>query len=560
MLDNKNLLVTVFLSTAVLLGWQYFFENPRMEQLNQIKQEQIQVQAKEQEKPQEIILDRSEVITSTSSNRVAINNGKLKGSINLQGFVIDDLSLLDYKETIDPESNNVVLLSPNNTKEGYFAEFGFVSDDETIELPNATTIWKSDRNELHANEAVTLTWKNQQGVAFNIIVSLDDNYMFTIKQLVLNNSHNPISISEYGLINRKMEKVPESQSILHEGAIGSFKSILFEKSYKDLDASEAKQFDQNQKGDWLGITDKYWLSSIMPQGEFTTKIIKKTTDTTNIFRVDYVSKPFSIMPGGSTDDKVYFFAGAKNLKQLDQYAGDYQINLFDRAVDFGWFYFLTKPMFLAIQFLDMMSGNFGIAILLLTVAIKLIMFPLANKSFHSMNRMKALTPELNKLKERYEDDKMQLNKETMELYKKEGINPLSGCLPLILQIPVFFSLYKVLFVTIEMRQAPFFGWIHDLSAPDPTTLFNLFGLIPWTPPSFLMIGAWPIIMAATMYIQQKLSPQPADPVQAQVMKFLPLFFVFMFGSFPAGLVIYWAWNNILSVLQQLMIDRKTIKI
>jgi YidC/Oxa1 family membrane protein insertase len=560
MLDNKNLLITIFLSTAILLGWQYFFENPRIEQLNQIKQEQVEVQIKEQEKTQEIILDRSQVINSSGSNRITIDNGKLKGSINLQGFAIDDLSLLDYQETIDLESKNVVLLSPSGTKDSYFAEFGFVSDNQAIELPNATTIWKSDKDTLNANEAATLTWKNQQDIIFNIVVSLDDNYMFTIKQSVLNNSHNPISISQYGLINRKMEQVPASQSILHEGAIGSFKSILFEKSYTDLKDSETKQFDQNQKGDWLGITDKYWLSSIVPQGEFTTKITRKTSDVKNIFQIDYISKSSSIASGASHEDKVYFFAGAKNLKQLDQYANDYQINLFDRAVDFGWFYFLTKPMFLAIQFLDLMTGNFGIAILLLTVAIKLIMFPLANKSYHSMNRMKALNPEINKLKERYADDKTQLNKETMELYKKEGINPLSGCLPLILQIPVFFSLYKVLFVTIEMRHAPFFGWIHDLSAPDPTTLFNLFGLISWNPPSFLMIGAWPIIMAITMYIQQKLSPQPSDPVQAQVMKFLPLFFVFMFGSFPAGLVIYWAWNNILSVLQQLMIDRKTIKI
>jgi YidC/Oxa1 family membrane protein insertase len=556
MSENKNLIITMLLSTMILLGWQYFFETPPQVSQEIISEKIDSPIAKLEEKDAEI--SRTKAISATQ--RVAINNGVIKGSINLKGLRIDDIALLNYRQELNEQSENVVLLSPANTGESYFAEFGWISNDTSIDLPNEHSIWHANKSHISQNNPITFTWENKQNITFSLTMVLDKNYMFKIKKQVHNYSDKIITLAEYGIINRKFHEVPPSQSILHEGVIGVSKNILYEEAYAKLKPQENIRHNKNHQGDWLGITDKYWLSAIIPQHDFDIKIASDEVSSKHIIQANYIAKSREILPGGSVVEEVYFFVGAKNLTLLDEYAKLYKINLFDRAVDFGWFYFLTKPMFLALQFLDkMIVGNFGIAILCLTVLIKLMMYPLANKSYESMNKMKELAPKLAKLKERCGDDKLRLNKETMELYKTQGINPVSGCLPLFLQIPVFFSLYKVLFVTIEMRHAPFYGWIYDLSAPDPTSIFNLFGLLPFTPPGFLMIGAWPIIMALTMYFQQKMSPPPADPVQAQVMKFLPLIFVFMFASFPAGLVIYWAWNNVLSILQQWVINKKAAK-
>ena len=399
------------------------------------------------------------------------------------------------------------------SKESYFAEFGWVSEDRDLKLPNAQTNWHCDKEILNAGETATLSWHNEQNVAFYIYVHLDDNYLFHITQRVGNNSSDPITISSYGLISKAIEHKADSNSILHEGPIGVFKNILSECPYDDLKLNDKKTYSDNQRGDWFGITDKYWLTAIIPanQDHFGVDFIHSLKNNKNRFQVDYASQSNIVEPNTIFDEAKYLFTGAKKLKLLDQYSEQHNIKLFDRAVDFGRLYFLTKPIFTALQYLNSILGNFGLAILVLTVIVKLIMFPLASKSYQSMNRMKILQPHVANLKERYANDKMQLNKEMMALYKREGVNPLSGCMPLILQIPVFFSLYKVLYVTLEMRHAPFFGWIHDLSAPDPTTMFNLFGLIPWDPPSFLVVGIWPIIMGVTMFFTAKNEPRASRP-------------------------------------------------
>ncbi len=547
----------MLLSTIILLGWQYFFETPAPHPTPKeiVSEKQDLELAKLEEKHTEIT--RVKAINATKANRVSINNGVIKGSINLEGLRIDDIALLNYHQEQSEQSENVILLAPANTFDSYFAEFGWISNDQSLDLPNERSIWHANKSHITKADPITFTWENKQNVTFSITMVLDSNYMFKIKKQVHNHSEKIISLAEYGIINRKFHEVPPAQSILHEGAIGVAKNILYEEAYAKITPQNNIRHNKNHQGDWLGITDKYWLSAMIPQHDFDIKIASDEVSSKHIMQTNYISKSKEVSPNASIEEVVYFFVGAKNLTLLDYYAKLHHIHLFDRAVDFGWFYFLTKPMFLALQFLDkMIVGNFGIAILCLTVLIKLLMYPLASKSYKSMNKMKELAPKLAKLKERCGDDKLRLNKETMDLYKTQGINPVSGCLPLFLQIPVFFSLYKVLFVTIEMRHAPFYGWIGDLSAPDPTSIFNLFGLLPFSPPGFLMIGAWPIIMALTMFLQQKMSPPPADPVQAKVMKFLPLIFVFMFGSFPAGLVIYWAWNNVLSILQQWLINKQ----
>jgi YidC/Oxa1 family membrane protein insertase len=556
MSDIRNLAVTLILSVIILFSWQYFYEAPRLKQ----QQEKIQAEVKPTVAAQTSEaaikdLPREEVIKS--SGRVQIENSKLRGSLSLKGARFDDLVLKHYHDTVNPTSPEVVLLTPSHTKNSYFAEFGWISDDKTIPLPTEETIWhsnhtllESDKNELH------LHWDNQAGLIFNIYLKLDDNYMFEVKQVVENNTGRNINIADYGLVSKVMENNHASNTILHEGAIGVLNGKLCEEDYQSLRKHPKYDYKNNQEG-WFGITDKYWLTAIIPQktNEFNASFSTYPLDNSHSrHQVDYLSKMQSIPSGDKLSATNRFFAGAKKLRLLDNYAARYDITLFDRAVDFGWFYFLTKPLFNVLQYLHSLLGNFGLAILFITVIIKLVLFPLANKSYQSMSKIKQLQPKITELKERCGDDKMKLNQEMVELYKRENVNPLSGCLPLLVQIPVFFSLYKVIFVTIEMRHAPFFGWIKDLSAPDPTSIFNLFGLLPWQPPSFLIIGVWPIVMAITMYLQQRMSPEPADPVQAQVMRFIPLIFLFMFSSFPAGLIIYWAWSNILSILQQFVIN------
>jgi YidC/Oxa1 family membrane protein insertase len=553
MSDIKNLLLTIFLSTLILFGWQYYFGSKVIP--GNINQNATNVNMAENQDVLNEIEDREKAISLTE--RITIDSDKLHGSISLKGARFDDLTLADYHATQEPKSKEVVLLSPSNTPESYFAEFGFICSNNN-NCPNNSTIWKASKNTLKNSDKVELSWNNGQGLEFFINIELDDNYMFKIIRSVKNTGNSSKIVTPYGLINQAYATAASKPfMILHEGPIGVMEGILQEISYKDMREKHKQEF--NKPIDWIGITDKYWLTAIIPEKgkHYNANFSAQNGKKKDKFQVDIVDEKYEVHPGGVITTTNYFFAGAKEVSLLDQYANLHQITLFDRAVDFGWFYFLTKPMFSALKYFYSLTGNFGVAILILTVLVKLILFPLAHKSYKALARMKDLQPEINRLRETYKDDKMQLNKAVMELYQKEKVNPLAGCLPLLIQIPVFFSLYKVLFVTIEMRHAPFFGWIRDLSVPDPTTIFNMFGLFSWQPPTFLMIGVWPIIMGVTMYFQQKMNPEPSDPVQAKVMKFLPVLFVFMFNTFPAGLVIYWAWNNILSILQQLIISKSS---
>ncbi|MDP5110243.1 MAG: membrane protein insertase YidC [Rickettsiaceae bacterium] len=554
-----NLITAIVLSVAIIFGWQHFYEKPRLKKLTeQTRQHNKTIKAiKENSKQnsEDEVLGRDDAIAAVP--RVNIKSKAVSGSISLKGLRFDDLTLLSYRQDLNKDSPPVNLFSPSNSDQGYFAEIGWWSTDKSIIYPDSSTIWQADKSELSAGQSVNLSWKSPENVLFKVTVSLDENYMFTIKQATYNKSGRPISTQYYGLINRDHEEKPDNVvNILHQGMIGAVAGQLQEFSYDKIKDSKKESFPKGELN-WFGITDKYWLAAFIPdEAEHYSAnynyVLKAGRDK---YQADFISSSKLIEPDGSYELTHHLFAGAKKVDLLDKYESQYNIKLFDRAIDFGWFYILTKPIFNAMNFFYKYVGNFGISIMIVTVIIKLLMFTLANKSYRSMKKMKKLQPQMERLKELYADDKARLNQEVMQLYKREKVNPVSGCLPLLVQIPVFFSIYKVLYVTIEMRHAPFFGWIKDLSAPDPTTIFNLFGLLPFTPPSFLMIGVWPLIMAGSMYLQQKMSPQPADPVQAQVMKFMPLMFLFMFSGFPAGLLIYWSWNNLLSIVQQSYINK-----
>src|SRR5947209_4620248 len=485
--------------------------------------------------------------------RVRINTPRLHGSVALTGGRIDDLTLATYHETVDPKSPEVVLLWPKGTKDPYFAEFGWVPGTPGTKVPGPDTQWTASGGPLAPNSPMTLTWDNGAGLVFTRTISVDENYMFTVRDAVKNSGSTPVSLLPYALISRTGTPQVGGYYILHEGLIGELGGSLREVKYSSLDPG--KPTDYNSTGGWLGFTDKYWLTALIPPEDATVKarfthVVESGVDR---YQSDYLGSEITVPADGTAATSTRFFAGAKEVNLLDAYAKS-GIPHFDLAIDFGWFYFLTKPIFLTLQFFYGLLGNFGLAILLLTLLIKLAFFPLANKSYAAMSKMKLLQPEMQKIRERFPDDKARQQQEIMAMYKKVGANPLAGCLPIVIQIPVFFSLYKVLFVTIEMRHAPFFGWIHDLSAPDPTTFVNLFGLLPFDPPAaiahFVAIGAWPLLMGVTMYLQQKLNPQPVDPVQARMFMLLPIVFTYMLSAFPAGLVIYWAWNNLLSIAQQ----------
>jgi YidC/Oxa1 family membrane protein insertase len=481
--------------------------------------------------------------------RVRINTPRLHGSISLTGGRIDDLTLATYHETPDPKSPEVVLLWPSGTKDPYFAEFGWVPAAAGTKVPGPETPWTASGGPLSPTSPVTLTWDNGAGLVFTRTVLIDENYMFTVRDAVRNSGSEPVSLSPYGLISRTGTPHVGGYFILHEGMIGYLGGSLREVTYASADP--AKPSDYTSTGGWLGITDKYWLTALIPPQNEAVKarFIHRVEGGIDRYQSDFLAPPVTVPADGTASTSLRFFAGAKEVNLLDDYAAS-GIPHFDLAIDFGWFYFLTKPIFLTLQYFFGLLGNFGLAILLLTLIIKIAFFPLANKSYQAMSKMKLLQPEMVKIRERFPDDKARQQQEMMGLYKRVGANPLAGCLPIVIQIPVFFALYKVLFVTIEMRHAPFYGWIKDLSAPDPTSIFNLFGLIPFTPPELLMIGAWPLIMGVTMYLQQKLNPQPMDPVQARMFMMLPIVFTYMLAAFPAGLVIYWAWNNLLSIAQQ----------
>ncbi len=481
--------------------------------------------------------------------RVRIDTPRLHGSIALNGGRIDDLALTTYHDTVDPKSPEVVLLWPTGTKDPYFAEFGWVADTAGTKVPGADTQWTASGGKLTPTSPVTLTWDNGAGLGFTRTISVDENYMFTVRDAVKNTGSAPVTLSSYGLVSRTGTPHVLGYYILFEGLIGELGGSLREIKYASLKPGEPIDYDST--GGWLGFTDKYWETAVIPDQRAAVKarfthIVKGGVDR---YQTDFTGPKITVPPGGSGISSSRLFAGAKEVNLLNAYSAS-GIPLFEYSIDFGWFWFLTKPIFQILQIFAGLLGNFGLAILLLTLMFKLLFFPLASKAYKAMSKMKLLQPEMQKIRERFPEDKARQQQEIMAMYKKVGANPLAGCLPIVIQIPVFFSLYKVLFVTIEMRHAPFFGWIHDLSAPDPTSFANLFGLVPFAPPHILMIGAWPLIMGLTMFLQQKLNPQPVDPVQARMFMLLPIVFTYMLSSFPAGLVIYWAWNNTLSIAQQ----------
>jgi len=579
-MEKNNLIIFIAVSAAILFGWQFLYVAPQVEM--QEREAAEQAQATGQDTPQlqapakgpelgveipgavseaeQELLSRNQALSARP--RVEIRSPRLSGSIALKGTRLDDLTLLNYRETVEEDSANIVLLEPTGSTKPYYAEFGWIG--EGVTLPDADTVWVADAQALTPGVPLTLSWTSPEGVTFEQIYTLDDYYLFSITQRVRNDSGDTVNVAPYGLVSRTGTPDVLGFYILHEGLLGVFDETLSEIDYDEL--AEVGRIRNDTTGGWLGITDKYWLVALLPdQGvPLKTSFSAGTRGTTNKYQADFLAPAVAIPAGGEKEMTNRLFSGAKIVRLLDDYEQIYGIQRFDLAVDFGWFYFLTKPIFYAIDWFNDQLGNFGLAILALTVCIKLIFFPLANKSYKSMSKMKKLQPIMQEMKEKYGDDRQRLNQEMMELYKKEKVNPLSGCLPILIQIPVFFALYKVLFVTIEMRHAPFYGWIHDLSAPDPLGMLTLFGLVDWRVPAILAvvnIGIWPIIMGATMYVQQRLNPAPPDPVQAKIFMFLPLFFTFLLAGFPAGLVIYWAWNNLLSVIQQWVImSRMGVKV
>lgn len=580
MTDQRNLILAIVISVGIILGFQVFYEMPRMERQQQLTESQNTGQGGEGVVPPSpgtsgatsgaapggtagvgAALDpNAGQLTSRADAlarlpRVQIANGRVHGSIALDGVRFDDVTLVDYRQTVDPNSPEIELLNPVGARDTYFAEFGWVPEGQ-IPVPNADTLWEAVGDELTQQAPVEFRWDNGEGLLFAKQVAIDENFMFTLERSVTNTSDQPVTLYPYGLLSRWGTPETAGFYILHEGPIGVLDGTLKEIDYDDL---HEEPISLSSTGGWAGFTDKYWLTSLVPDQaeDLEANFRHFVRDGQDRYQVDYLGSARVIQPGATITVTDRLFAGAKEVNLLDAYSEAYGIPLFDRAVDFGWFYFLTKPFFYILTFFyHNVFGNYGLAILALTLLVKIVFYPLANKSYRSMSQMKKLQPEMVKLRERHANDKQKMQQELMALYKREKVNPMAGCLPILLQIPVFFALYKVLFVSIEMRHAPFFGWIHDLSAPDPTSIFNLFGLLPFAVPAFLMIGVWPVLMGFTMWLQFRLNPQPADPIQAKVMGLLPFIFVFLFATFPAGLVIYWTWNNLLSIAQQWLIMRR----
>ncbi|MFC0282658.1 membrane protein insertase YidC [Camelimonas abortus] len=567
--DNRNLIVAIALSVAVLIGWTYFFGQP-----GQSAKPPAQTAASATAQPGQAgaipALPPSREAALLNAPRVTIDTPAIRGSISLAGGRIDDIALKHYRETVNPNSPNIVLFSPLGSPHPYYADFGWVGEaGASVALPGPTTVWTADSDRLTPEKPLTLTWDNGQGLVFTRVISVDDNAMFTIRQSVRNNGGAPVTLYPFSLVSRWGTPPTQGYYVLHEGPVGVLGDAgLQEPTYASLAKDDVLygkvrgQVFRDAVGGWIGITDKYWAAALVPdqktpfEGRFTV-----TEATQPIYQTDIRGAAVAVAPGAEAENTVRLFAGAKQVSAIDGYEREYGIRKFDLLIDWGWFYFITKPMFFLLDFIFRLVGNFGVAILLVTVLVKVVFFPLANRSYASMAKMKAVQPEMMAIRERYADDRVKMQQETMELYRREKINPVSGCLPVLIQVPVFFALYKVLMVTIEMRHAPFFGWIRDLAAPDPTNLFTLFGLIPWTPPAMLHLGVWPIIMGVTMFLQMKMNPEPPDPVQRAMFSWMPVIFTFMLGSFPAGLVIYWSWNNFLSILQQgFIMKRHGVKI
>ena len=556
-MDTKNVLMAIVLSTIVLVFWSTFFEPPPPPIEKQIAENQI---AKD-EKTSSPSIEKAELSkkisrndTIDSADRVKIENKNIKGSLSLQGAIIDDIIFKNYKKSLDSDEK-VIFLNPKSSSEGYYIETGWASNsNEKLKLPLDNTIWKVRSNRmLSPNNPVVLEWNNNEGLIFTKKIELDEKFLFKITQSIKNTSNKSYEFFPYAQITRNYKPDVTPIYILHEGFIGMFDDELKEEDYDDI---EEEKFTINSSKGWLGITDKYWLTAIVP--EKGKKFKSEFLSNDGKYKANFIiQEPIELRSNMSITNEINAFVAAKEVAAIDGYAERMGIEKFDLAIDWGWFYFITKPLFFVIEYFFKLTGNFGIAIIILTALVRLTFFPLANYSFRSMAKMKILQPEMIRLKELHKDDKTKLQQEMMTLYKREKVNPISGCLPVIIQIPFFFAVYKMLFVTIEMRQQPFFGWIQDLSARDPTSIFNLFGLIPWDPPTFLMIGVWPILMGITMYLQQKLNPTPPDPMQAKIFMFLPIFLTIILAPFPSGLVVYWTISNVLTMAQQWVIIRGT---
>lgn len=585
--NSRNMMLAIVISLVVLVGWQYFYAAPKLEAEQKAAQmaRQAANKAGAPQPGQQAATDsapkpaadaagvpaaKAPTVGTSRANalkankRVTINSTSLIGSINLKGARIDDIALKKHKETIEKDSKDIVLFSPSGAPKPYYAEFGWAASTAGVKgLPNASTVWSVEGNDTLADgKPVTLTYTNDAGLTFKRIISVDKNYLFTVEDKVANTGTENVTLFPYGLISRHGTPETAGFFILHEGLLGTVGEAVDYFSYDDLE--EQKQVTAENKGGWLGITDKYWASALIPDQASKVKVRYSYNKQANghSFQTDYLGEGVVIPAGKEMSVKHNLFAGAKEVSIVDGYAEQLKVSSFDLLIDWGWFYFLTKNMFVYLLApLNALLGNFGLAILAVTVIIKAFFFPLANKSYVSMSKMKKVQPEMTAIRERFGDDKVRQQQAMVELYKKEKINPMAGCLPILIQIPVFFSLYKVLFVSIEMRHAPFYGWIKDLAAPDPTSIFNLFGLIPWDVPQFLLIGVWPILMGITMFLQMRMNPAPTDKTQAMIFTWMPVFFTFLLATFPAGLVIYWAWNNFLSILQQgAIMKRQGVKI
>ena len=556
-MDTKNVIAAISLSAMVIILYSLFFapEPRQVNKNNNLKTEKIKDNSKSttpsiKEKPASTKVIREDALKI--SERIKIENNNIIGSISLKGSAIDDLTFKKYNTKLN-SNEKIVLLNPKSSENGYFIESGWSTTNKNIEMPDDTSLWKViGNNKLTPNNPVKLQWTNQQGIIFTNTYQLDDKYLFKLNQKIENKSDDIVDFYPYAQIIRNKKPNVTNFYILHEGLLGVFDETLIEEDYDDI---EDKKFTTKATSGWLGITDKYWITAVVPENNrnFTSEF-----EFENRFKANFIiTDPYESKPEQTISNDIKIFVAAKEVDVIDGYAESEGINKFDLAIDWGWFYFFTKPLFFIIDYFFRITGNFGIAIILITACIRIIFFPLANYSFKSMAKMKILAPEMTRLKELHKEDKTKLQQEMMALYKREGVNPISGCLPILIQIPFFFAIYKMLFVTIEMRHQPFFGWIQDLSERDPTSIFNLFGLIPWDPPSFLLIGVWPILMGVTMYIQQKLNPPPQDPIQKKIFAFFPLFLTVILAPFPSGLVVYWTVNNVLTMAQQWVIIKKT---
>ena len=592
--DTRNLFLAIALSVLVMAAWQYFYAGPLYQ-----REHQAQLQAQPQAQSQANAVAKSEpgspaqaggsapgapaapgaAATETVGEalaveqRVAIDTPSLGGSIDLKGGKIDDIILKDYRETIDPKSPNIRLFSPPGAPNAYWAETGFVSASG-VKTPSLDTVWSADQKTLTPSQPVTLTWDNGAGLIFKRVVAIDDKYLFTITDSVTNSGAAPATVQAFGLILRQGRPNIAGYSVLHEGFVGVITGggasqvgitlPVQEVTYSAIEKDTGRVRAFKGDGGWLGFTDKYWGSAVIPEQSASIEARFSASGTVQPvdYQADFLGKEQTVAPGASFETTTCVFAGAKEVSKIDNYESNLGIKKFSLMIDWGWFWMITIPMFRLLDAIYKVVGNFGVAILIVTVLVKLAFFPLANRSYNSMAKMKKIQPQIAALKELYPDDKVKQQQEQMELFKREGVNPVAGCLPMVIQIPVFFALYKVIFITIEMRHAPFFGWIRDLSAPDPTNVFTLFGLIPWDPTAvpvvghFLALGVWPLIMGFSMFVQMKMNPEPADPVQKSMFAWMPVIFTFMLGTFPAGLVIYWTWNNTLTVVQQYYIMTK----